>query len=700
MRGLKKYIIIKVFYTTVLLWLLFACNNSEKQNRLSKASSPYLQQHADNPVDWYEWGEEAITKAKKENKPLLISIGYSSCHWCHVMEKESFMDTAVARIMNENFINIKVDREERPDIDNIYMNACQLISGGGGWPLNAFALPDGKPFFAGTYYAKESWINLLNQITKAYKDQYQKILLQADALTNEIGKIDPGFLQTDGQAGIIDNTVYKNFFDSLQTQIDFSNGGLSGTIKFPMPSVWEFLLQYNYLNNEHKALEAVNITLKAMALGGIYDHIGGGFARYSTDKLWRIPHFEKMLYDNGQLMSLYAHAYQVTKNSLFKNIVEEIALFIGRDLTSPEGGFYSSLNADTEEGEGVFYTWTFDEIKKNSGLKQTDLIASYFNISPEGNWEAGKNILYTSFTPGEFALTNNLSLNDFTSLLNNTKKTLLTERNKRTRPATDDKILASWNALMLKGYLDAYTAVGNEAYLKRALKNARFVEHNMLRKDGQLWRNYKDGKTSVSGFLDDYALLAKAWIRLYQVTFDKHWLLLARQVTDYAIGNFYDSKSGMFYFTPDNSTDPVVRKLEIQDNAIPSSNSVMAEVLFNLSVYFENSDYLEKSTTMVSKISGITKEETPYYTQWYFLAGLLAHGTNEVAIIGKDALQKNLELQKNYLPGCINMGSTNEENLPLLENKKQEDKTLIYVCKNRTCKMPVEDVGKALMQIH
>src|SRR5436190_164714 len=468
MKAVTNIINGRIISILCLLFLLYSCS-IKKKNRLSTASSPYLQEHADNPVDWYEWGEEAITKAKKENKPLLISIGYASCHWCHVMEKETFMDTAVARIMNENFINIKVDREERPDIDNIYMNACQLLSGNGGWPLNAFALPDGKPFFAVTYSPKERWIDLLRQIAKAYKDQNKKVVMQAEALTNGIADTELSFIKNDSSLTTITPIFYQNLFDSLYKKIDTINGGLIGTPKFPSPAIWEFLLQYQYITNDKTALNAVTNTLTKMALGGIYDHIGGGFARYSTDSLWRIPHFEKMLYDNAQLISLYAHSYQVTGNTFFKTIAEETVAFIDQELTSADGGFYSSLNADTENDEGEFYTWTYDDAKKILNSNRADLIMFYFNIRPEGNWKKKKNILYALKTEDEFAKTNNIPETEFNDLLNTSKKLLLTERNKRTKPAADDKILTSWNALMLKAYADAYAAFGNEVFLKKAL---------------------------------------------------------------------------------------------------------------------------------------------------------------------------------------------------------------------------------------
>lgn len=691
--------IIKFFYLVIFSWLLIACNDlsDQKKNRLAQASSPYLQEHADNPVDWYEWGDEALQLATQENKPLLISIGYASCHWCHEMEKESFMDTAVARMMNENFINIKIDREERPDIDNIYTNACQLLTGGdSGWPLNAFALPDGKPFFAGTYYTKESWINLLKQISKAYRQQYKKVELQANALTNGIAGIEFSLIKPDTQSTVISQQVYNNYFDSIYKNLDLANGGLKGAPKFPMASLGEFLLQYQYLTGNKKALDAVTTTLTKMALGGIYDQVGGGFARYSTDSLWRIPHFEKMLYDNAQLISLYSHAYQATKNDFFEIIVKETSSFIDKELTSPEGAFYSSLNADTEDGEGEFYTWQDKELKQALD-KTAPLIVSYYNVTPTG--EDQKNILYSSYTPYEFAVMNKITVNDFKDQLQKSKNILLAERNKRKKPTVDDKVLTSWNALMIKAYADAYAAWGDKTFLERALKAASFIEKNMLRSDGHLWRNYRNGKASIDGFLDDYSQLAKAYIKLYQVTFDKNWLLLAQKMADYAIANFFDKESSMFFYTSSASKGLAVRKMEIMDNVIPSSNAVMAETLFLLGLYFDHPDYLEKTTAMLNKTAGKVAGMASYYSQWCWLTGLFSYGHYEVAIMGKDAKEKNLVMQRNFLPKCIFMGETDEENLPLLENKLTEDRTLVYVCTNKTCKLPVEDPSKAIQQI-
>jgi uncharacterized protein YyaL (SSP411 family) len=688
----------RTVYAVLFLVLFFCSCNNKKQNRLANASSSYLREHADNPVDWYEWSDEALQLAKKQNKPLLISVGYSSCHWCHEMEKESFMDTAVARIMNENFVCIKVDREERPDIDNVYSHACQLISGNSGWPLNAFALPDGKPFFAGTYYSKQSWMNLLKQIAKAYKTQRGKVELQAATLSHGVANLEFSVL-TDSTSNIADKKNYQTLFDNLYQKMDLSFGGLKGTPKFPIPSSLEFLLQYHFLTKDKRALDAATTTLTQMALGGIYDQIGGGFARYSVDSLWRIPHFEKMLYDNAQLLSVYAHAYQITGNDFFKKIVQEIAEFTQRDLANSTGGYFSSVNADTKDGEGEFYTWNAEELKKKLS-NNYKLIGNYYNISEDGNWKENKNLLFASETPLLFAQKNHIQPEVFFKHLAEMKQALLAIRNKREKPTVDEKILTSWNALLMEGFIDAYAALGDKTYLDNALSIARFVEEKMIQKNGSVWRNYKDGKTSINGFLDDYALLSKAYIRLYQLTFNKHWLDLSKELVDYTIKNFYDPASGMFFYTENQSDKTVIRKIELTDNTVPSSNATIAEVLYTLSIYFDNEQYMEKSRQMLSKLyQQLQKDGTNFYASWCFLTGMFSYGTNEVAIVGKESLQKNIELQKNYLPVSFFMGSIDKENLPLLEGKKIDNQTWIYVCTNKTCKRPVTETASALNQL-
>ncbi|MEO6316538.1 MAG: thioredoxin domain-containing protein [Chitinophagaceae bacterium] len=687
----------RLVYLVVFLSLFFCGCNSKNGNHLAGASSPYLRQHADNPVNWYEWGEEALTRAKNENKPLLISIGYASCHWCHQMAKESFMDTAVARFMNQHFICIKVDREERPDIDNIYINACQLISGNSGWPLNAFALPDGKPFFAGTYYSKQGWLSLLKQIDAAYKTQNKKVALQAQMLSRGIAQQEFAVL-ADSAGNGFDKTNYQHLFSKVYAKMDLSSGGLKGAPKFPTPPVIEFLFQYYFLTNDKSALNAATTALTKMALGGIYDQVGGGFSRYATDSLWRIPHFEKMLYDNAQLISLYSHAYQITGDAFFKKIAEETIGFVQSDLANASGGYSSSVNADTKDGEGAFYTWTTAAF--NKGLGGNNQVAAFYSLSGTAKSNNSKNILYAPDAPLVYAQMHGIDPVAFNAELVIAKKKLLNIRNQRQKPVIDDKVLTSWNALLLKGLTDAYAAFGDAVYLEYALRNARVLEKR-INSNGQLYRTYDEGKKNLPAFLDDYAFLAKAYVRLYQVTFDIHWLTRAKLITDYTIKNFYDPASGMFYYSGVFSDSNLLRKIELADNAMPSSNAVMAEVLYQMGVYFDNQAYTAVSKKMLAKLSGqLSEGETQYYAAWCFLAGLFSYGTNEVAITGKDALTKNILLQKSYLPASVFLGSTAAANLPLLEGKTGSSETLIYVCTNGTCKRPVVETDAALAELN
>ncbi|MBK5279466.1 MAG: thioredoxin domain-containing protein, partial [Bacteroidia bacterium] len=646
--------IVKLFIFSPLVILLISCaaqenkENSEKhQNRLAQASSPYLKEHADNPVDWYEWGTEALERATREGKPLIISIGYASCHWCHVMERESFMDTAVARLMNENFVSIKIDREERPDIDQIYMNAAQLISGKGGWPLNAFALPDGKPFYAATYFPKEQWKKILNQILAAYKKDNGNVLKQAESLTKGIQQYEVITIPVDSVASY-NHKIYEDIFPSLETVIDYKSGGFSGAPKFPMPAVWEFLLQHHYLTGNKKALDAVVITLDEMANGGIYDQLAGGFARYSTDADWKVPHFEKMLYDNGQLVCLYAHTYQVTKDQKYADVITKTLDFIKSDLTNPDGGFYSSLNADSEGEEGKYYVWTKSEIENVLEKKAAELFIEYYQVTDVGNWEDSKNILFVKDKIEVVAKSHLITTEELAKIILEAEAILLKERKKRVSPSLDDKVLTSWNALMLDGYLGAYFALGKSEYLQIALVNARFLEKNMMRPGGQLWRNHKDGKSSIDAFLDDYALLAKAYVRLYEATFDIHWLELARSITDYATDHFRDSRSGMFYYTSDDSEFMVARKMELTDNVIPSSNSVMAEVLYRLGEYFDQDEYRNFSKAMLSQVSKDVATSGAYYANWARLMGLVTFESFDVAIMGEDTMEKRQQLLSHY----------------------------------------------------
>lgn len=680
-------------------WLLLSCSGiTGKKNRLQYASSPYLQEHADNPVDWYEWGQEALDKAKKENKPLLISIGYASCHWCHEMEKESFMDTAVARIMNEKFVCIKVDREERPDIDNIYMNALQLISGNAGWPLNAFALPDGKPFFAGTYYTNKSWKSLLLSISNTYTTKNQLVITQANALVN--GMVTDEFRLIDTTA-TIDKTkkaAYAQLFDSIYAQVDLQNGGLKGTQKFPTPVLAELLLQHFYVTGEQRALEAARTMLNKMAMGGIYDQIGGGFARYTTDSLWRIPHFEKMLYDNGQLISLYAHAYQLTKDQLYKDVVTETIAFVEKTLLAQGGGYYSSVNADAEEGEGEYYVWTAEELKKVLGTDH-QLWLEYFNVTEKGNWQQQKNVLYTTQTASTFAIRKNMLIDDFRRYLASAKQKMLSARSDRKKPAVDTKIVTAWNAILLKGYADAYAAFGDPEYLKKAIACAGFIERNMLGKDGSLKRIYKDGKAMIDGFLDDYAWSAAAFIRLYEVSLEHKWAEAAKKMTAYAADHFSDTKTGLFYYADPRKNELIMRKTPVTDDDLPSANAVMAKLLYTIGTMYDLENYTQQGMRMVASVAKRIKEFPRYHIQWASLSGFFTSNTYEVVIAGKDALIQNQLLQEYYLPTSITMGAAAGEPLPLMQQKQVSGKTLIYVCTNKLCKRPEEEVPKAIDQI-
>lgn len=693
-----------IVYFFFLLCLSTSCRKELKDkqngvilNRLATASSPYLLQHADNPVHWYEWGPEALKKAKEENKPLIISIGYSSCHWCHVMERETFMDSAVAKIMNENFISLKIDREERPDIDQIYINAAQLITGGGGWPLNAFALPDGRPFHVVTYSSKEQWIGLLQKMSATYNSENEKLVDYAESLTQGIRMQE--VIKTPADTSLYFNkTIFKEMFEHWEPLLDFDLGGFIGEPKFPLPISGNFLLQYYFLTGNEKALEAATITLDEIALGGIYDQLGGGFARYSMDKNWKVPHFEKMLYDNGQLVSLYANAYKLTKKPLYGEVVRNTLSFIENVMTSPQGGFYSSVNAESEGEEGKFYVWDKDEIEKILDKRTSGFIYDYYQIINDGNWEDRKNILHVSRDYENFASKHGLKVNEWNEMLANAKLKLLNARNKRVRPSTDNRILTSWNALMLMGYTDAFLALGNETYLNVALKNARFLEENLMSENGSLYRSHHKGKPEIEAFLDDYALLAKAYIQLYQATFDVHWLELARTLADYAIVHFQDESSSLFYYTSDQSNQLVARKMQLYDNVIPASNSVMADVLFHLGEYLNEPKYIGISKTMLNQVAQEVSTNGPYYANWARLMGLITYEPYEVAIMGEEALRKNHFMQKQYVPLAIYMGGQ-KENLPLLENKLSKGKTLIYICQNKTCLFPLEDVDKALQHL-
>ena len=665
-------------------------------NHLINETSPYLLQHAHNPVNWYPWGEEALTKAKKENKLLLISIGYAACHWCHVMEHESFEDEEVAKYMNDHFVAIKIDREEHPDIDQVYMNAVQLLTGSGGWPLNVVALPDGRPIYGGTYFPKDKWIDMLTQVSDFVKNNPEKAELQAKTLTEGI----KGSEIVIAQKGKVDYDIsnLNTIFSKWKSTIDFTKGGNKNAPKFPLPVGYQFLLFHNYLTKDKDALKAVDVTLNKMADGGIYDQIGGGFARYSTDEDWKVPHFEKMIYDNSQLVSLYSSAFQATKNPKYKTIVDETLGFVARELTNENGAFYSSLDADSEGEEGKFYVWKKSELDLLLG-KDAAIIEDYYSVTKNGNWENGNNILFITENLKKVADKYKISEKDLLEKIELSKKILLKERSKRIRPKTDDKIITAWNGLMLKGYVDAYRVFNEPKYLNAALKNANFILKNTQKSDYRLDRNYKNGKSSINGFLDDYAFTIDAFIDLYQATFDEKWLLEAQHLQEYAIAHFYDDKSKMFFYTSDTDPKLIARKMEISDNVIPSSNSQMAKNLFVLGQYFYNDNYISMSKQMLNNVKQDALKGGAYYANWDILMAWFISEPYEVAIVGNDALKKRIEFDSYYLPNVFLSGGKTEGNLELLKDKNRPGQTTIYACQNKVCKTPETEVKKVLIEI-
>ncbi|NNC70029.1 MAG: thioredoxin domain-containing protein [Flavobacteriaceae bacterium] len=670
-------------------------------NSLINESSPYLLQHAHNPVDWYPWGKEALERAKKENKLILISIGYAACHWCHVMEHESFEDTAVAKIMNQNFINIKIDREERPDIDQIYMNAVQLMTGRGGWPLNCIALPDGRPVWGGTYFPKENWIDALHQINKVYREDPEKVEAYAEKLTAGVRQSDLITLNTD--APRFEKVELDSIITKWKSNLDFTLGGNNGAPKFPLPNNLTFLLRYAKQSGDNQIDDYVQNTLHKMAMGGLYDQVGGGFARYSVDAKWHIPHFEKMLYDNAQLVSLYSNAYLADQNDFYKEVVYETLRFVERELYDNSGGFYSSLDADStnENGEleeGAYYVWSEDEL---TALLPDDfnIFKDYYNISDEWKWEHQNFNLHRTKSNEEIATIHGISEEALVEKVNLWKNILLKQREKRSRPRLDDKILTSWNALMLKGYAEAYKVFNDQHFLEKALLNGNFIINNQLREDGGLYRNYKNGKSSINAYLEDYATTIDAFLQLYQVTLDKQWLHTAKQLTDYCYDHFYDEKSAMFFFTSDEDEALIARKIDTDDNVISSSNSIMANNLFLLGHYFSNKKYADNALQMLQNVKNRATVYPGGSSNWLNLYLNYLGEFYEVAISGEKAHEKLKELNSAFIPNKLIVGSTKDSDLPLLKNKFTESQTMIYVCINGTCKLPVAKTEDAIKQI-
>ncbi len=667
-------------------------------NELIHESSPYLLQHAHNPVNWKPWNSSTLALAVKENKPMIISVGYSACHWCHVMEHESFEDESVAKIMNEHFICIKVDREERPDIDQVYMSAVQLMTGQGGWPLNCMALPDGRPFYGGTYFKKEQWKNVLLQLVALYKDDYKKVEEYAERLTDGINKSE--LIEKHEATNSYTVDQLKQTIENWTSSFDQVNGGPNRAPKFMMPNTIEFLQYANYFRPNPVLSSHIELTLKKMAFGGIYDQVGGGFARYSVDQIWKIPHFEKMLYDNAQLISLYSKAYQLTKNNLYKRIATDTIAFVERELQHKDGFFYSALDADSEGIEGKFYVWTKSELEELFSKADYEFLMLYYHIDSHGYWEEGNYILMRHQSEKEIAQALNCSIKEVQKRAQKCNQKLLEKRTERIRPGLDDKMLTSWNALMIIALVDAYNAFGEQKHLNSAVKAGEFILANQLVNENQLLHTYKNNQSSILGFLEDYACVSIAFISLYEATSSAKWLTTSQRLIEYTFTHFYDEHSGMFYFTDDTAETLIARKMEVMDNVIPSSNSILANALFKLGKLSTNERYVEVASQMLSNVTNQLVDFGSSFSNWGILLIHQLVNYYEVAIVGENHDSIKQTISKVYLPNAVIASNHNNKNeLAMLKNRKQEGKTAIYVCTNNTCNQPTDSTEDAIQQL-
>jgi hypothetical protein len=655
-------------------------------------------QHAHNPVNWYAWSDIAFQKAKKENKLVLISVGYSACHWCHVMEHQCFEDEQVAELMNNYFINIKVDREERPDVDHVYMTAVQLMTQHGGWPLNCFVLPDGRPIYGGTYFPKEQWMQLLKNLATLHQTDKQKVEDYANQLTTGVKQTDEFIFISSDEKNNITKEIIESCALNFQKRFDTKNGGSTGAPKFMMPNNYLFLLRYAHLTNNENILNHVHFTLQKMAHGGIYDQLGGGFARYSTDEQWKVPHFEKMLYDNAQLISLYSEAFQQNKNPLYKQVVYETIGFIERELTSPEYGFYSALDADSEGVEGLYYIWTKEEL--HTLLKKDfDVFADYYSVNEIGYWEDENYILLRNLSDAEVAFKNNISIEEMNKIISFAKEKLLAERNNRVHPGLDDKIIASWNGLLCAALCDAYTAFADDRFLQLAIKNANFIKHKLIDDTGGLMRCYKD-KAYINAFLDDYAFVIDAYVKLFSITGDAAWLGISELLVQQTLNSFFDEKKNVFYFSDKNSNKLISQKVEMHDNVIPASNSQMARNLWVLSKITGNIDYETISKKMLNHVTAELINYPSGHSNWAILALQQVFSFNEICIVGKAVDEFISEFKEHYNPNCIFVYSKSASEVALLKERYKKDETLIYVCQNHTCKAPVKTVKETFKQLN
>ncbi|ULQ52457.1 thioredoxin domain-containing protein [Flavihumibacter fluvii] len=683
-------------------------------NRLAKETSPYLLQHAHNPVDWYPWGEEALNAAKMEEKPILVSIGYAACHWCHVMERESFEDPEVANLMNTQFINIKIDREERPDLDHIYMDAIQAMTGSGGWPLNVFLTPAGKPFYGGTYfppsaaYNRPSWTDVLQGVANAWRDRRGEISQQAENMVRHLeqsnqfgGTVRFGDTGNEGSSpafSIFHEDVIHQIATELLKNADKKEGGFGKAPKFPQTSAIEYLLHYAYLYKEDAALEHALISLNKMIRGGIYDQIGGGFARYSTDNDWLVPHFEKMLYDQALLLNILADAYAVTKNPMYSRVIHQTMDFIQREMLSPDGGFYAALDADSEGEEGKFYVWEKGEIDEVLGL-DAPLANDWFGITAAGNWE-GINILTQPLTYGDIAGKYGISEQEWENKLAEIIRQLMSRRSERIRPGLDDKQILSWNAMMNMACSKVYQATGRELYRQIAVRNMNWILEVFTRTDGGLFHTYKQGIAKFPAFLDDYAYLVQALIYIQEITGEQNYLDRAKSLMERIILDFGEEGNQLFYYTFRQQKDIVVRKREVYDGAQPSGNAVMVLNLHYLGLVFDRPDWKQRALEMLETMGKAIVRYPISFGCWGLELFRAIRGVAEIVLVGQGADALRTEILANFIPFKVFQSATHENNAyPLLRNKPSEPDAMIFVCQNYSCRQPVASVKEMLAQL-
>ncbi|HEY0738164.1 MAG TPA: thioredoxin domain-containing protein [Herpetosiphonaceae bacterium] len=677
-------------------------------NRLINETSPYLRQHAHNPVDWYPWGEEALTKARAEDKPILLSVGYSACHWCHVMERESFEDEATAQVMNSYFVNIKVDREERPDIDTIYMQAVQALTQHGGWPMTVFLTPDGEPFYGGTYFPPEPRYGMpgFQQLLEAMHDVW--INRRDDAVTSarelasqlaSAAEIPPSNISLTAQ--LLDRAA-----TSIKQRFDARNGGWGGAPKFPAPQTIDFLLRTYQRHSDQTALQQVEATLLKMAHGGMYDQLGGGFHRYSVDERWLVPHFEKMLYDNAQLARVYLHAYQLTGNAEYRRIVEETLDYVKREMTAPEGGYYAAQDADSEGVEGKFFVWSLAEVRQALG-EDAALFAQIYDVTAQGNWEH-TNILHLPRPLEDIARVTGKSVERLREVVERGKRTLFAIREQRVHPGLDDKVLANWNGLMLGAMAEAGRVLGRSDYLDSARRNAEFVLSTM-RRDDRLLHTYKDGQAKIRGFLSDYALYAEGLIALYRATFETRWLLAAQSLAEHLLDHFWDNTDGGFFQTSDEHETLIARPKDLFDEAVPSGNAVAAQVLLQLAALVGDPEYDRRGRATIELVTGgLQRYPTAFATMLNALDFALAT-PREVAIMGDPAQPTTQQffaaLDQRFMPNLIVAAAQPDntaaiELIPLLRDRPQQNgQPTAYVCRSFVCNLPTTDVATMQQQI-